>query len=64
LADMGPPDTSVWANVMSHAVFRHPVTGNKTYLAYNPAELPLQVRFSDGVTLTVAPKQVARHSAP
>jgi endoglucanase Acf2 len=64
LADMGPPDTSVWANVMSHAVFSHPATGKKTYIAYNPGEQDLQVRFSDGTSLTVAPKQVARRTSP
>ncbi len=64
LAEMGPPDTSVWANVMSHAVFSHPGSGKKTYVAYNPSDKPLQVRFSDGMTLTVAPRQVGRHTMP
>jgi hypothetical protein len=61
---MGVPDTSVWANVMSHAVFKNPATGQKTYLAYNPSDAAMDVRFSDGVVLSVAPKKVARRMAP
>jgi endoglucanase Acf2 len=64
LAEMGTPDTSVWANVMSHAVFKHPGSGRKTYLAYNPQDKVMEVRFSDGVVLSVPPRQVARHMAP
>jgi len=64
LSEMGVPDTSVWANVMSHAVFKNPATGQKTYLAYNPSDAAMDVRFSDGVVLSVAPKKVARRMAP
>ncbi len=64
LSEMGVPDTSVWANVMSHAVFKNPATGQKTYLAYNPSDAAIDVRFSDGVVLSVAPKKVARRMAP
>ncbi len=64
LSEMGVPDTSVWANVMSHAVFKNPATGQKTYLAYNPSDAAMDVRFSDGVVLSVAPKKVARSMAP
>ena len=64
LSEMGVPDTSVWANVMSHAVFKNPKNGQKTYLGYNPTDKAMDVRFSDGVVLSVAPKKVARHIAP
>jgi endoglucanase Acf2 len=64
LAEMGVPDSSVWANVMSHAVFMDPKTKKKTYLAYNPSEKPLEVRFSDGVVMSVEPKKVARFVGP
>jgi hypothetical protein len=61
---MGPPDTSVWANTLSAAVFKHPASGKKTYTAYNPGTQPLDVKFSDGHAMTVPPKQVARQTAP
>ena len=64
LQEMGVPDTTVWANTMGHAVMRDPVTGRKTYLAYNSGDAPLEVRFSDGVRLTVAPRQTARLTPP
>jgi endoglucanase Acf2 len=64
LNEMGPPDPSVWANVMTHTVFRDPRSGRKTYVAHNSGATPLEVRFSDGVTFTVPPRQVKRHTAP
>jgi endoglucanase Acf2 len=64
LHEMGPPDTSVWANVMTHSFFRDPRSGRKTYLAFNSGITPLDVRFSDGVTLTVPPKQIKRLTLP
>jgi endoglucanase Acf2 len=64
LHEMGVPDTTVWANAMGHTVLRNPVTGRKTYLAYNSANAPLEVRFSDGFVLTVPARQVARMTAP
>jgi endoglucanase Acf2 len=64
LSEMGVPDTSVWANVMSHAVFKNPKNGQKTYLAYNPTGQAIEVRFSDGVHLSVAPQQLLRYKAP
>jgi endoglucanase Acf2 len=64
LSEMGIPDTSVWANVMSHAVFKNPSTGKKTYLAYNPSDKAIEVRFSDGVGMSVEPKKIGRHLAP
>jgi len=41
-----------------------PKTKKKTYLAYNPSEKPLEVRFSDGVVMSVEPKKVARFVGP
>jgi endoglucanase Acf2 len=64
LAQMGPPDTSVWADIMSHAVFRHPSTGKRSYVAFNPSDKAIDVRFSNGVVLRVEPRKVARYSEP
>jgi hypothetical protein len=49
---------------MSHAVFKNPANGQKTYLAYNPTAQAIEVRFSDGVRLSVAPLKVQRYQAP
>ena len=54
LNEMGAPDFSVTANTALYSVFRKP-DGQKTYLAFNATRAPLQVRFSDGKELTVAP---------
>ena len=62
LNELGAPDTSVWANIMTHAVFKNNQTGQKTYVAYNPSEKPAEVSFSDGVKVTVEPKKVVRYS--
>jgi hypothetical protein len=64
LAQTGPPDTSVWADIMSHAVFRHPSTGKRSYVAFNPSDKAIDVRFSNGVVLRVEPRKVARYSEP
>jgi hypothetical protein len=40
-------------------VFRR-ADGRRTYLAYNAGKVPLAVRFSDGKTLTVPPRQLAQ----
>lgn len=58
LNELGTPDTSVWADVMSHAVFKNAQTGKKTYVAYNPSGKAIEVRFSDGVRLKVEPKEI------
>ncbi len=60
LHEMGVPDTSVWANTMSHTVLRDPVTGRKTYLAYNSGDAPIEVHFSDGVRVNVPARQTVR----
>jgi endoglucanase Acf2 len=59
LQEMGTPDTSVTANTTLYGVFKRS-DGRKTYLAYNAGKAPLQVRFSDGASLTVAPGALAR----
>ena len=59
LQEMGTPDTSVTADTTLYAVFQRP-DGRKTYLAYNAGKAPLQVRFSDGVSLTVSPGTLGR----
>ncbi len=59
LQQMGVPDLSVKANTLMYAVFKQ-ANGTKTYLAYNPGSAPLQVTFSDGKQLSVAPKTLAR----
>lgn len=64
LADMGAPDTSVWANTMNHTVFRRSSDGRKTYVAYNFGDQALDVKFSDGFQMTVPPRQLSRISPP
>ena len=59
LQEMGTPDLSVTANTTLYAVFRK-TDGSKTYLAYNAGKAPLNVTFSDGKTLHVAPSRLGR----
>jgi len=54
LNEMGTPDFSVTANTTLYSVFKRP-DGRKTYLAYNASKAPINVKFSDGKTLSVAP---------
>ncbi len=61
LNELGAPDNTVWANTMSHAVFKNNQSGQKTYVAYNPSDKATEVRFSDGVKMTVQPKSIGRH---
>jgi endoglucanase Acf2 len=53
LAELGPPDASIWADTPLHAVFNK--DGRRTRVAYNAGEREREVRFSDGVGLRVAP---------
>jgi endoglucanase Acf2 len=55
----GTPDATVTADTPLHAVFKRP-DGSRTYLAYNARSTPLTVKFSDGKTLTVAPRSLGR----
>ncbi len=59
LQKMGTPDFDTTANTTLYAVFRTPV-GKKTYLAYNASAAPITVRFSDGQTLQVPAKSLAK----
>lgn len=59
LQAMGTPDFSVTANTTLYGVFRQ-ADGRKTYLAYNASKTPLDVTFSDGRTLRIAPGQLGR----
>lgn len=63
LQQMGTPDFGVTADTTFYAVFRRP-DGQRTHLAYNATRAPINVRFSDGVTLTVAPGQLAEARGP
>ncbi|MDE2146473.1 MAG: hypothetical protein KGJ24_07270 [Burkholderiales bacterium] len=59
LQAMGPPDFGVTADTTLYSVFRR-ADGHLTYLAFNAGSAPITVHFSDGKTLTVAPKQLGR----
>lgn len=59
LKEMGTPDFTVTANTTLYSVFKLP-DGKKTYLAYNTTKLPMNVKFSDGKTMTVAPGTLGR----
>ena len=59
LQDMGTPDFGVTANTTLYTVFKRP-DGRKTYLAFNAGKAPIDVKFSDGKTLAVAPGVLGR----
>ena len=59
LQKMGQPDFGVTANTTLYSVFKR-ADGRKTYLAFNPGKTPLEVRFSDGKTLQVAPASLGQ----
>lgn len=59
LQTMGTPDFGVTANTPLYSVFRT-ADGRRTYLAFNAGQQPIQVRFSDGKTLEVAPRALAQ----
>ena len=59
LQEMGTPDFGVTADTTLYSVFRRG-DGRRTYLAYNAGKAPLNVKFSDGKTLTVAPGSLGR----
>ena len=63
LEAMGTPDFSVTADTPLHAVFKR-ADGSRTYLAFNARKTPLEVRFSDGKRLSVAPGTLGRLSPP
>jgi endoglucanase Acf2 len=59
LQNMGTPDFTVTADTTLYSVFKRP-DGRKTYLAYNAGKAPINVKFSDGKSLTVAPGTLGR----
>ncbi|MDP4300861.1 glycosyl hydrolase [Leptothrix discophora] len=59
LKAMGPPDLSVHADTALYAVFRR-ADGQRTHLAYNAGAAPITVRFTDGTSLQVLPRTLAR----
>ena len=59
LQDMGLPEFATTANTPLYSVFKR-ADGRKTYLAFNAGKAPLDVKFSDGKTLTVAPGTLGR----
>lgn len=59
LQEMGEPDFSVTANTSLYSVFKR-ADGRKTYLAFNAGKAPIDVKFSDGKTLSVAPGALGR----
>ncbi len=59
LQQMGPPDFSVTADTPLYSVFKR-ADGARTYLAFNAGKTPIEVRFSDGKTLSVAPGKLAQ----
>jgi len=62
LEAMGTPDFTVTADTPLYSVFKR-ADGARTYLAFNARKLPLEVRFSDGQRLTVAPGTLGRATA-
>jgi endoglucanase Acf2 len=59
LEAMGTPDFSVTANTPLYSVFKR-ADGSKTYLAFNPTNTAIAVRFSDGKTLTAEPGKLTQ----
>lgn len=59
LQAMGTPDPTVTANTTFYSVFKTP-GGQKTYLAFNASKTPMDVVFSDGKKLRVAPGALTR----
>ncbi len=53
LNEMGVPDFTVTADTTLYSVFKR-ADGSKTYLAYNAGKNPINVKFSDGKSLSVA----------
>lgn len=62
LAALGPRDPSITADTPLYGVFDD--GGTTTYAAYNPADEPLTVTFSDGTELAVEAHELATTSVP
>ena len=63
LKEMGPPDLSVRADTAHYGVFRQ-ANGSRTYVAYNPDNVMRTVQFSDGTSLEVPQRQIAKLTRP
>lgn len=61
LEAMGTPDFSVTADTPLYAVFKR-ANGSRSYHAFNARKTPLEVTFSDGKRMTVAPGALGRLS--
>ncbi len=61
LVEMGAPDLSVHADTTLYQVFKR-ADGQRTYLAFNAGKAAIEVRFSTGQRLNVAPGTLARAS--
>lgn len=61
LKEMGLPDFSVTANTPLYSVHRNP-NGQLSYLAFNAGKEPIQVRFSNGKTVTVPAGKLIREN--
>ena len=59
LNEMGAPDLGITADTPLFSVFKR-ADGRRTYLAFNATKASIDVRFSDGKTLTVAPGTLGR----
>jgi hypothetical protein len=57
LNEVGTPDLGITANTKFYANFKA-ADGKRTYMAYNPTKLPLEVRFSDGYVLKAVPSSL------
>ncbi len=61
LKKMGQVETTIFADIPTYAVFRDPA-GDLTYVAYNAGSQDRLVTFSDGYSMTVAPKELKAFS--
>jgi hypothetical protein len=61
LQEVGPVNLDVTADTPHYSVFENE-QGVRTYLIYNPTQKSLEVNFSDGVKVDVAPQKLTRFS--
>lgn len=59
---LGTIDPTVTANIPTYAVFTK--NGVRNHVAFNPQIVPIQVTFSDGVTMTVPARSIATNNQP
>lgn len=58
LNEVGVPDLNITANTQFYAAFKS-AKGQRTYMAYNPTQTALDVRFSDGYVLKAQPMKLS-----